>query len=84
MDSHEKWVHPNSFEPNGLVIKDCLSVTRSLDPGRWAIAEERTAELIAQIQPNWQSEKRRNDVASYVQRLIAKSMPCQVWTYFKI
>ncbi|CAO2838667.1 unnamed protein product [Amaranthus hypochondriacus] len=81
MDSHEKWVHPNNFEPNGLVIKECPSVTRSLDPGRWAIAEERTAELILQIQPNWSSEKRRNDVASYVQRLIAKSMPCQVFTF---
>ncbi|MFS7970716.1 hypothetical protein Hanom_Chr09g00824181 [Helianthus anomalus] len=36
------------------------------------IAEERTAELIACIQPNQPSEERGNVVADYVQRLIMK------------
>lgn len=78
MDSHSERVQLNSFHPNGLVPKGVSAVTRPLEPGRWAIAEERTAELISQIRPNWTSEKHRDDVASYVQRLIGKCVPCQV------
>ncbi|XP_010671503.1 uncharacterized protein LOC104888284 isoform X2 [Beta vulgaris subsp. vulgaris] len=81
MDSHSERVQLNSFHPNGLVPKGVSAVTRPLEPGRWAIAEERTAELISQIRPNWTSEKHRDDVASYVQRLIGKCVPCQVFTF---
>ncbi|GLT79760.1 hypothetical protein SLA2020_512370 [Shorea laevis] len=44
-------------------------------------AEERTAELIACIEPNSPSEERRNAVADYVQRLIEKCLPCKVFTF---
>ncbi|XP_021729042.1 uncharacterized protein LOC110696079 [Chenopodium quinoa] len=81
MDSHSDWVQSNDFQPNGLVLKGAASVTRPLDPGRWAIAENRTAELISRIQPSWESEKRRNAVASYVQCLIGDCLPCKVFTF---
>lgn len=57
--------------PNGDLIK-------SLDSVRWLKAEERTAELIACIQPNQASEEQRNAVAGYIQRLIINCFPCQV------
>ncbi|KAK6142711.1 hypothetical protein DH2020_023059 [Rehmannia glutinosa] len=54
---------------------------RAVDTERWSRAEERTAELIACIQPNQLSEERRNAVAEYVQQLIMKCFPCQVCTF---
>ncbi|KAJ6387512.1 hypothetical protein OIU78_017266 [Salix suchowensis] len=67
------------FSPNGLLPNEATSVTQALDLERWAIAEERTAELISCIQPNQPSEERRTAVLGYVQRLIMKCFPCQVW-----
>ncbi|KAJ6847112.1 uncharacterized protein M6B38_284895 [Iris pallida] len=69
--------------PNGLLPSEAASgvVTRALDAERWGAAEVRTAELIASIQPNRPSEERRNAVANYVQRLIAKCFSCQVFTF---
>ncbi|KAJ0246482.1 hypothetical protein HA466_0170150 [Hirschfeldia incana] len=61
--------------PNGLLPGHAASVTRPLDAERWAKAEERTAELIACIQPNPPSEDRRNAVARYVRRLIIDCFP---------
>ncbi|KNA07241.1 hypothetical protein SOVF_173670 isoform B [Spinacia oleracea] len=81
MDNHSEWVRLDSFQPNGLLLKESASVTRPLDPGRWAIAEERIKELIARIQPSWASEERRLAVATYVQSLIGKCVPCQVFTF---
>lgn len=79
MGKHEGWAQPPSgFLPNGLLPDEAASVTRGLDLERWSKAEERTAELIACIQPNEPSEERRNAVAHYVQRLIMKCFPCQV------
>ncbi|XP_050235946.1 uncharacterized protein LOC126685985 isoform X1 [Mercurialis annua] len=75
MGEHEKVL------PNGLLPHEAASVIRGLDLERWAKAEERTAELIACIQPNELSEERRNAVADYVQRLITKCFPCQVFTF---
>ncbi|KAK9056128.1 hypothetical protein SSX86_027217 [Deinandra increscens subsp. villosa] len=66
--------------PNGL-LPNARSLTDTLDSERWLIAEERTAELITCIQPNQPSEERRNAVADYVQRLIMKCFPCQVFTF---
>ncbi|KAL9228992.1 hypothetical protein vseg_004511 [Gypsophila vaccaria] len=66
---------------NGLLPNESASVIRVLDGERWAEAEERTAELIACIQPNQPSEDRRGAVADYVQRLIMKCFPCQVVTF---
>ncbi|KAK9758060.1 hypothetical protein RND81_01G204000 [Saponaria officinalis] len=66
---------------NGLLPNESASVIRVLDRERWAKAEERTAELIACIQPNQPSEDRRGAVADYVQRLITKCFPCQVVTF---
>ncbi|KAK9724745.1 hypothetical protein RND81_05G095900 [Saponaria officinalis] len=71
----------NGFCPNGLVGEDAASITRPLDPRRWAKAEERTGELISRIQPNSLSVIHRNAVASYVQRLVSNSVPCQVFTF---
>lgn len=67
--------------PNGLLPVDTAGVTRVLDADRWAEAEKRTAELIAQIQPTRPSEERRNAVANYVQRLIMKCFTCRVFTF---
>ena len=67
--------------PNGLLPNEAGSVMRVLGDGdsdRWLKAEERTAQLIACIQPNPPSEDRRNAVAHYVQRLIRKCFPCEV------
>ncbi|KAL3536716.1 hypothetical protein ACH5RR_000082 [Cinchona calisaya] len=75
MGEHEGWP-----EPSGL-LPDARPVVRFLDSGRWLKAEERTAELIVCIQPNQPSEERRNAVADYVQRLITKCFPCQVFTF---
>ncbi|KAJ6827806.1 uncharacterized protein M6B38_365105 [Iris pallida] len=67
------------LRPNGLLQTEVAA--RVLDGERWAAVEERTAELIACIQPNQPSEERRNAVANYVQRLIAKCFSCQVFTF---
>ncbi|KAJ0435268.1 putative polynucleotide adenylyltransferase [Helianthus annuus] len=66
--------------PNGL-LPNAAPLLENLDSVRWLKAEERTAELIACIQPNQPSEERRNAVANYVQRLIMKCFPCQVFTF---
>ena len=84
MGEHEAWAKQPSggLMPNGLLPDETASVMRVLDSERWSKAEERTAELIACIQPNPPSEDRRNAVADYVQRLVTKCFPCQVshWT----
>jgi hypothetical protein len=84
MGGLEDSVLPSVFSPNGLLPNEANSVTRALELERWAIAEERTAELIACIQPNQPSEERRTAVLGYVQRLIMKCFPCQVWIIFLI
>ncbi|XP_057981422.1 uncharacterized protein LOC131166845 isoform X2 [Malania oleifera] len=81
MGEHEGWAQPSGLLPNGLLPNEGASVIRVLDSERWLKAEERTAELIACIQPNQPSEGRRNAVADYVQRLIMKCFPCQVFTF---
>lgn len=73
---------PSGLLLNGLLPNEAGSVIRALDPERWLKAEERTAELIACIQPNPFSEERRNAVADYVQRLISKCVPCQVANFY--
>ncbi|XP_065860228.1 uncharacterized protein [Euphorbia lathyris] len=75
MGEHERLL------PNGLLPNEAASVIRVLDSERWLKAEERTAELISCIQPNEPSEERRNAVADYVQRLITKCFPCEVFTF---
>lgn len=81
MGEHEHWAQPTGLFPNGLLPMEEASVLRVIDSERWLRAEERTAELITRIQPNQPSEERRNAVADYVQRLIAKCFPCQVFTF---
>ncbi|RDY14753.1 hypothetical protein CR513_00126, partial [Mucuna pruriens] len=82
MGEHEGYAQPPSgILPNGLLPNEAASVMRVLDMERWLKAEERTAELIACIQPNPPSEERRHAVADYVQRLIMKCFPCQVFTF---
>ncbi|KAI3693988.1 hypothetical protein L1987_76945 [Smallanthus sonchifolius] len=66
--------------PSGLLSNASPLIDR-LDSERWLKAEERTAELITCIQPNQPSDERRNAVADYVQRLIMKCFPCQVFTF---
>ncbi|OMP08591.1 hypothetical protein COLO4_06299, partial [Corchorus olitorius] len=84
MGEHEGWAAqqpPSAILPNGLLPNEAASVIRVLDSERWMKAEERTGDLIACIQPNAPSEGRRNAVADYVQRLISKCFPCQVFTF---
>ncbi|XP_068470680.1 uncharacterized protein [Phaseolus vulgaris] len=82
MGEHEGWAQPPSgLLPNGLLPNEAASVIQVLDSERWLKAEQRTAELIACIQPNPPSEERRNAVADYVQRLIMKCFPCEVFTF---
>lgn len=78
MGKHEGWAQPSGVMPNGLLPNQVASVTRVLDAERWMMAEERTAELIACIQPNQPSEERRKAVALHVQQLIMKCFSCQV------
>ncbi|KAL3517280.1 hypothetical protein ACH5RR_024182 [Cinchona calisaya] len=80
MGEHEGWPEPSGLLPNGL-LPNAGPVIGLRDSERWLRAEERTAELIACIQPNQSSEERRNAVADYVQRLITKCFPCQVFTF---
>ncbi|PSS03956.1 Poly(A) RNA polymerase [Actinidia chinensis var. chinensis] len=80
MGEHEDWAQPSGLQPNGL-LPNAGPVTQVLDSERWLKAEEKTAELIACIKPSPQSEVRRNAVADYVQRLIKKCFPCQVFTF---
>lgn len=77
MGEDEGWAEPSGLLPNGL-LPNAGPLIRFLDPERWLKAEERTAELIACIQPNPPSEGRRKAVADYVQRLIMKCFPCKV------
>ncbi|KAJ8634494.1 hypothetical protein MRB53_008761 [Persea americana] len=81
MGDHEGWAEPSGLLLSGLLPNEAASVTRALDMERWLKAEERTAELIACIQPNQPSEERRNAVADYVQRLIMKCFSCEVFTF---
>ncbi|KAF8413309.1 hypothetical protein HHK36_001287 [Tetracentron sinense] len=76
MGNHEGWA-----QPSGLLGNEATSVFKVLDPERWSRAEERTAELIACIQPNQSSEEHRNAVTDYVQRLIMKCFSCQVFIF---
>ncbi|CAA0831367.1 nucleotidyltransferases [Striga hermonthica] len=80
MGENEGWAESGGPLPNGL-LPGAGPVLRTLDSERWSRAEDRTAELIACIQPNQLSEERRNAVAEYVQRLITKCFPCQVCTF---
>ncbi|KAL2468862.1 nucleotidyltransferase [Forsythia ovata] len=80
MGEHNVLEEPSGSLPNGLLPGMGL-VMRSLDNERWSKAEDRTAELIACIQPNQPSEERRNAIADYVQQLIMKCFPCQVCTF---
>ncbi|KAL3829747.1 hypothetical protein ACJIZ3_018549 [Penstemon smallii] len=80
MGENEGWVEAGGQLPNGL-LPGAGPVMQAVDIDRWLKAEERTAELIACIQPNQLSEDRRNAVADYVQRLIMKCFPCQVCTF---
>ncbi|XVF22392.1 hypothetical protein REPUB_Repub12eG0168400 [Reevesia pubescens] len=84
MGEHEGWATqqpPSGLLPNGLIPNEAASVIRMLDSERWMKAEERTADLIACIQPNAPSDGRRKAVADYVQRLISTCFPCQVFTF---
>ncbi|CAN6464514.1 unnamed protein product [Victoria cruziana] len=81
MGNNEGWPQPNGLLPNGLLPNGAARITQKLDIERWSKAEERTAELIACIQPNQPSEERRNAVANYVQQLIMKCFSCQVFTF---
>lgn len=76
MGEDEGWAEPSRFLPNGL-LPNAARVGRILDSERWLKAEERTAELMACIQPNPPFKGRRKAVADYVQRLITKCFPCQ-------
>ncbi|XP_074326105.1 uncharacterized protein LOC141664107 isoform X2 [Apium graveolens] len=80
MGEIEEWVQPSGMFPNGL-LPNAGPLINVLDSERWLKAEERTAELVSRIQPNQISEQRRNAVADYVQRLIMKCFPCQVFTF---
>ncbi|CAN4099454.1 unnamed protein product [Withania somnifera] len=80
MGELEGWAEPSGLLPNGL-LSNAEPMIRVLDLERWSRAEERTAQLIGCIQPNRPSEERRNAVADYVQRLIMKCFPCQVFTF---
>ncbi|KAL1830339.1 hypothetical protein ACET3Z_008751 [Daucus carota] len=80
MGENENWVQPSGIFPNGL-LPNAGPLIHLLESDRWLKAEERTAELISRIQPNQPSEQRRNAVADYVQRLIMKCFPCQVFTF---
>ncbi|XP_019455941.1 PREDICTED: uncharacterized protein LOC109356832 isoform X1 [Lupinus angustifolius] len=73
--------HESGLLPNGLLPNEAALVVKVVDSERWMKAEERTAELIACIQPNPASEERRIAVADYVQGLIMKCFPCQVFTF---
>ncbi|GMI69580.1 hypothetical protein like AT3G61690 [Hibiscus trionum] len=84
MGEHVGWAAqqpPSGLLLNGLLPNEDASAIRVLDSERWMRAEERTAELIDCIQPNTPSEGRRIAVADYVQRLISKCFPCQVFTF---
>lgn len=81
MGGHEGWAQPNGFSPNGLLPNEAASVTRTLDQERLSLAEERTKQLIACIQPNQPSEERREAVASYVKSLIMKCFSCKVFPF---
>ncbi|OIW02315.1 hypothetical protein TanjilG_11209 [Lupinus angustifolius] len=82
MGENEGWAQPPSgLLPNGLLPNESASVIKVVNSERWMKAEERTAELIACIQPSPPSVERRNAVADYVQRLIMKCFPCQVFTF---
>ncbi|XAR52238.1 Polynucleotide adenylyltransferase [Bertholletia excelsa] len=81
MGCYVGWSSPSSFYPNGLLPSEATSITQYLDPDRWSMAEERTAQLITCIQPNKSSEEHRNAVASYVKRLITRCFSCQVFTF---
>ncbi|KAH6767345.1 nucleotidyltransferase [Perilla frutescens var. hirtella] len=80
MGENEGCAEPGGRSPNGL-LPGAGPVMQAVDTERWSRAEERTAELISCIQPNQLSEERRNAVAEYVQRLIMKCFPCQVFTF---
>lgn len=81
MGNHEGWAQPSGLLLNGLLPNEVDSVTRVLDKERWLKAEERTAELIACIQPNQPSQELRIAVVDYVQRLIMKCFSCQVFPF---
>ncbi|GKU96679.1 hypothetical protein SLEP1_g9891 [Rubroshorea leprosula] len=80
MGEHGGWAQtPSGLLPNGLLPnEEAAWVSRLLDPERLRKAEERTAELIACIEPNRLSEKRRNDVVDYLRRLIKKCFSCEI------
>lgn len=78
MGCHGGWAETGCIRPTGLLPEREDCVGRVFDPERLPEAEERIAELIAGIQPNERTWKRRKDIADYVQSLIGKCFSCQV------
>ncbi|XP_020587138.1 uncharacterized protein LOC110029263 isoform X2 [Phalaenopsis equestris] len=81
MGCHGGSAETGCFTPTGLLPDREISVGGVIDSERWSAAEERVAELVALIQPNEGSWKRRQDVADYIQSLIGKCFSCQVFIF---
>ncbi|KAK8933440.1 hypothetical protein KSP39_PZI015257 [Platanthera zijinensis] len=82
MGEHEDRLLPRDLVVlNGLLGDEVANAARVLDKERWLRAEERTADLLACIQPDLPSEERRNAVVDYVQRLIMNRFSCEIFTY---
>ncbi|KDP22776.1 hypothetical protein JCGZ_00363 [Jatropha curcas] len=78
-----------SPEPNGVVLEERPSWSSSSQGNQtviisaeyWQKAEDLTQGIIAQVQPTVVSEERRKAVIDYVQRLIRKSIGCEVFPF---
>ncbi|KAL8139927.1 hypothetical protein V2J09_005948 [Rumex salicifolius] len=81
MGSDSDRLRANGCLFNGIMPNKTESLNRVLDGERWKRAQERTAELIARIQPDKPSWKTRNAIASCVRRLITESIPCVISIY---
>ncbi|XP_077239142.1 uncharacterized protein LOC143880214 isoform X2 [Tasmannia lanceolata] len=79
-------------QANGILVEEIPSPSRSLSSSSnpnplsigveiWQIAEQKTREIISQIQPTVVSEQRRKAVVDYVQRLIRSFLGSEVFPF---
>lgn len=70
MEDHQGNVSPSSSSSSSSSTSSPNQQPLSIDVELWKMAEERAQEILYIIQPNVVSEKKRKEVAEYVQNLI--------------
>jgi hypothetical protein len=64
--------------PNGLLCSEEIFVPKVLERSKWSQVEDRIIELLQFIESNPKSETLRNNIVSYIKKLITSHVPIKV------